>query len=265
MLYEVEERVGFRDVAMYVPKTMEKRPGIVLLHGSEGGWSGWIHVTALKLAHAGFVAMPWPYSFGGNWAHAGDIHDISLDRTEAALAWLKNSAETSGRIGLYGHSRGAEHALLLVSLMAQDNSPSLPAAVAVHSPSDVVVGAFVANEWTPERLAQSPTGDTAEHETAPVDGASRFAWTWRGISDRAKPDSAIEIEQFAGPVFISHGEDDEIWPVDRTRRIEMRLRPAGREPEVHYYPGEGHTLSAAAENIQRPRLVDFFARTLPVA
>lgn len=269
MLYEVEERSGFRDVKMYVPRSTTKRPGILLLHGSEGGWSGWIHVTALKLAHAGFVTMPWPYCFGGNWAHAGDIHDISLERTESALAWLKSSTEASGSIGLYGHSRGAEHALLVASLMAQERSAGVPDAVAVHSPSDVIVGAFIATEWTPARLARSSSSDMAEQEsgpdTTPVDDALRCAWTWRGTSEQLKPGQHIEIERFDGPLFISHGEDDDVWSVDRSRRLEARIRSAGYRPEVHYYPGEGHGLGPAAENINSLRLISFFNRTLSPA
>ena len=109
-------------------------PAILLLHGSEGKWSGWIYRTAVILAAHGFLAIPFGYSNGGNGWNAGDIIDVPLDRTAEALAALRAHELSGNKIGLYGTSRGAEHALLLASLMARDGIAGLPDAVAVHSP-----------------------------------------------------------------------------------------------------------------------------------
>src|SRR5580704_17661403 len=64
-------------------------PAILLLHGSEGKWSGWIYRTAVILAAHGFLAIPFGYSNGGNGWNAGDIIDVPLDRTAEALAALR--------------------------------------------------------------------------------------------------------------------------------------------------------------------------------
>jgi acetyl esterase/lipase len=106
-------------------------PAILLLHGSEGSRSGMIYRTAAILAAHGFLALPFGYSNGSN---AGDIINVPLDRTAEALAALRAHELSGSRIGLYGMSRGAEHALLLASLMARDSIAGLPDAIAVHTP-----------------------------------------------------------------------------------------------------------------------------------
>lgn len=226
-------------------------PAILLLHGSEGGWSGWNYRNAAILAAHGFLAIPLGYSKGGNSWNAGNIIDVPLDRTAEALATLREFDLSGPKIGLYGASRGAEHALLLTSLMARDGLADLPDAVAAHSPPDVICGAFNAKMWR----------DAGDPGWQPWDPANR-AWTWRGSSDQLLPTTLIEIERFGGPLFLSHGTRDATWSVDMTRRLWERLKHHGRTPEVHLYEGEGHGFSDDAENQQFERLVDFFTRHL---
>jgi dipeptidyl aminopeptidase/acylaminoacyl peptidase len=226
-------------------------PAILLLHGSGGRWSGWSYRTAAILAAHGFLAIPFGYSNGGNDWNAGNIIDVPLDRTVEALAALRASGLSGNRIGLYGVSRGAEHALLLTSLMARDGVAGLPDAVAVHAPPDVICGAFNAKVWR----------DSGDPGWQPWDPANR-AWTWRGSSDQLLPTTPIEIERFDGPLFLSHGTRDATWSVEMTRRLWERLKQHGRTPEVHLYEEEGHGFSSDAENQQHERLIDFFTRHL---
>jgi acetyl esterase/lipase len=235
----------------YGPPEEGQFPAVMLLHGSEGGWSGWSHRNAALLAAEGFLAFPFSYSRGGNAWNAGSIENVPLDRSAEALAALQAFPASSGKIGLYGVSRGAEHALLLTSLMARDNLDGLPNAVAAHSPPDVVCGAFDARSWR----------DIGDPGWRPWDPARR-AWSWRGSSDELLPTTPIEIECFAGPLFLSHGTADRVWSVEMTQRLDARLRRHGRQAEVHYYEGQDHILDAAAENQHNLHLVSFFARTL---
>lgn len=223
-------------------------PAILLLHGSEGSRSGMIYRTAAILAAHGFLAMPFGYSNGSN---AGDIINVPLDRTAEVLAALRAYGPSGNKIGLYGTSRGAEHALLLTSLMARDGIAELPDAIAVHTPPDVICGAFNSKMWR----------DSGDPGWQPWDPANR-AWTWRGSSDALLPTTMIEIERFEGPLFISHGTKDATWSVDMTRRLRDRLRLNGRNPEVHLYEGEGHGLNSDVENQHHELLIDFFARQL---
>ena len=247
MAFDIDIRQGPRGSRLYVPIDA-KCPGIVVLHGSEGGFAGWSDWEALILAGYGFCTIAPGYSRGGNAWHAGDIRDVDLDATESMLIWMRESGISSGRIGLFGTSRGAEHALIVTSLMAREQSVGLPDAVAVHAPSDVIVGAFMANDF-------QPGGELPPTCYEP-------AWRWRGASDTLRPDTPIEIERYDGPLFISHGELDTVWKVDRTQRLEERLHAAGRAPEVHIYKGEGHVLRPEAGCTHYLRVVDFFGRAM---
>jgi len=226
-------------------------PAILLLHGSEGKWSGWSYRNAALLAAHGFLAVPFGYSNGGNSWNAGDIIDVPLDRTAEAMAALRASSLSGDRIGVYGASRGAEHALLLASLMARDGVAGLPDAIAVHSPADVICGAFNARSWR----------DSGDPGWQPWDPAKR-AWTWRGSSDDLLPTTAIEIERYDGPLFLSHGTEDAVWSVDMTRRLWDRLKRHGRTPDVHFYEGAGHGFGSESENQHYELLIEFFARHL---
>ncbi len=221
-------------------------PAILILHGSEGGWSGWSHLTAALFAAHGYFAFPLNYTKGGNAWNAGSISDVPLERTAEALAILRRGPFRSGRVGLYGVSRGAEHALLLTALLAKHGLAE-PHAVAVHAAPDVICGGFDAREWR-------DAGDPGWQSWDP----SKRAWSWQGKSDNLLPTTAIEIEHYEGPIFLSHGTADQTWSVAMTRRLEDRLRAYGRTPVVHYYDGQDHTPSADAENAHHLNLLSFF-------
>ena len=115
---------------LYAPAGESRHPALLLLHGSEGAL-GWLaHREAAIFAAHGYLALPFAYSAGGNFWVGGDIWNVPLDATEQAMAGLRAHPRCDGRLGVYGWSRGAEHALLATGLMAQAGSPHLPDAVA---------------------------------------------------------------------------------------------------------------------------------------
>jgi len=226
-------------------------PAVMILHGSEGAGSGWSHRNAVLLAAHGFLAFPFPYSKGGNAWNAGSIANVPLDRTAEALAALRGFAPSGGKIGIYGVSRGAEHALLLASLMLRDGVAGVPDAIAVHSAPDVICGAFDARRWR-------DAGDPGWQVWDPGERAR----SWRGSSDDLLPTTPIEIERYDGPLFLSHGTADKVWSVETTRRLAERLRRHGRTPEVHYYQDEDHLPRSEAENRHHEKLIAFLDRNL---
>ena len=226
-------------------------PAVMVLHGSEGAWSGYSHLTAAILAAHGFLAFPFGYSTNGNLWNAGDIVDVPLDRTVEALGAMRTLGIATGKIGLYGVSRGAEHALLVASLMARDGLPGLPDAVAVHAASDVICGAFIGASWRDR-------GDPGWQAWDP----GQRAWSWKGSSEGLLPTMPIEVERYPGALYLSHGADDSVWSAMMTSRLEERLRRHGRTPEVHYLAGQDHTPYGEDENDHHRRLIAFLRRSL---
>ncbi len=226
-------------------------PSVMLLHGSEGGMSGWTHRTAAILAANGFLCYPHNYPKGGNAWNAGHIEDVEISRTAEALDALRSFATGNGKVAVYGVSRGAEHALLLSSLMAQHSMDGLPDAVACLAAPDVVCGAFDSRSYR-------DSGDPGWQAWDP----SRRAWTWNGSSDALLPTTPIEIEQYPGPLFLSVGLEDRTWSPDMTRRLEERRRKAHLPSEIHFYESEGHVPGSEGENRHHELLIQFLQRTL---
>jgi dipeptidyl aminopeptidase/acylaminoacyl peptidase len=226
-------------------------PAIIVLHGSEGGNSGWSHSIAVLMAAHGFLVYPHSYSRGGNAWNAGSIKDVPLEKTVEAVSALREFKYSSGNVGIYGVSRGGEHALLLASLQAAEGVEDQVEAVAAHGPADVVCGAFHAKNFR-------DSGDPGWQVWDP----SERAWTWRGESGSIKPTTQIEIDKYKGPIFLSHGVEDKVWSVEMTKRLEQRLKGRQEHFETHYYEGEGHTCRSEAENTHNENLLQFFTRFL---
>lgn len=245
---------------LYAPAGEGRHPALLLLHGSEGRL-GWLaHREAAIFAAHGYLAAPFGYCVGGNHWIGGDIWNVALDDTEVAMAALRAHPRCNGRLGVYGWSRGAEHALLATGLMAQARSPHLPDAIAAHAPPDKVEGAW-RNLFYRHREAGDPVGPPpAWGFDAARLVADAAAWTWRG--QPVVEDDPIPIEAFEGPIFLSAGEADQLWPADMAGRLAERLRAAGRDMTLVSYPGQPHMPEPAAWNRHHANLLEFFGRTL---
>ena len=226
-------------------------PTVLVLHGSEGALSGWSHRTSAILAASGFLAYPHGYSRGGNAWNAGSIEDVDLSRTVEALDSLKSFSASDGKIGLYGVSRGAEHALLVASLMAKYNLSPLPDAIACLAAPDVVCGAFDAKSY---RDSGDPGWQAWD--------AARRAWVWNGSNEDLKPTTPIEVERIDCPMFLASGLQDQTWSPDMTKRLEARRKSAGLSVETHYYEDQGHVPNSNGENKHNQLLLDFLEKHL---
>lgn len=233
---------------IYWPGEREPKGGVVCLHGSEGGHAGWNDLSCAMLAANGFAAMAYRYTQRRPEEPSPDIDNVALDGAEAALANLRSEIGPTGGVGLYGTSRGAEHALLLAQLMAEDGSSNLPDAVAAHSPPDAIWAAYIAADFKPGHAwAGDPT---------------RAAWSWRGSSERTRPGTLLRPELFPSPIFIAQGTEDKTWRAEMAHRLVSRMTEAGRAPEAHFFAGEGHVFGVDARNREWELLVRFFERHL---
>lgn len=109
-----------------------------------------------------------------------DIDDVPLEGTVAALDAMRAEMAPFGcGVGLFGISCGAEHALLVAQLLAEDGAAEMPDAVAVPSPPDVTWPAFMVADF---QTGQPWAGDRM-----------RPSWSWRGTHQRTRPGSPAAI------------------------------------------------------------------------
>jgi hypothetical protein len=210
--------------------------GVVMLHGSEGGSDGAIWEYAQALANdAGVVTLALC------WFNCptlpNKIFHIPLERVLDAGRWVKALPQVNhSKVALFGWSRGGEQSVLISSLLA---ATDLFAAVAVHAPSDTIVGAY------------DPATDNGLPETDPKTGmtVSGAAWTWQGQPLFGERDlnsygtgPRIAVEKYPGPLFLSHSINDTLWSVQRSYNIAMARMAANLPTETHYWPGEDHVL-----------------------
>jgi dipeptidyl aminopeptidase/acylaminoacyl peptidase len=252
---------GFPGSKIYRP-AQTPAPGIVMLHGSEGGSAHYIDGFAQSIVRAGFVVVT--LCWYGCPGRPDKILRAPIEPVVDVGHWLKGSPDVAGaKVGLFGWSRGAELSLLVTSLVGADPYE----AVAVHAPSDTVVAAF-----DPATSHQPPSYGVIL-ETDPQTGQMipAPAWTWRGqpLFGEPKPDFSvpgptIRVTSYLGPVYVSQGIDDQVWSVQRGRRVVAeRDAVPGLVTESHFYPGEGHVLQQPADlNAMSQETASFFHRKL---
>lgn len=254
---------------LFIPNDDKPHPAVLLLHGSEGGLASGTRLYAEALAAQGYVAFAFCYAGCASGADS-DIYRpnretiaVDLKKTADALTWLAKSKYVNGKkVALYGVSRGAEQALLLASLLAKDTRWRSPDAVAVHAPSDIIVPGF--NWYWRDSVCSSGKSWNQICGTPPPadEGHHPVAWLWSPAPSAVTPGKRIEVENIKAPIFITHGDRDEVWSVDRTHRIQKSLEAVGLHSEVHIFRGEGHILRLEAGYEADVMLLSFLKRTL---
>jgi dipeptidyl aminopeptidase/acylaminoacyl peptidase len=231
-------------------------PGIVMLHGSEGGAATYIDDFATDIAKKGFVVVTMCWF--GCTGRPAKILRVPLESVVDMGKWLATSPDVDGgKVGLFGWSRGAELSLLVSSLTNTDPFR----AVAVHAPSDTVVAAF----------DPATENDPPNYGGIDENGKPAPSWTWKGKELFGEPTDSfdtpgplIEVTKYTGAVYVSQGVDDEVWPVARGKHVVAeRNAVTGLVTESHFFPGEGHVLQKPADvTTQTNEIASFFQRKL---
>lgn len=268
----------FKGSVLYAPADGEPHPGVVVLHGSEGGSDEGYRVQAVLLAANGYAALAFCYFDCERplTEFRAPLAGVELGDTEAAIRWLRSSEYVKNRrVALYGYSRGAELAALVAS---HAEGPSKPDALVLHAATDVTTGQsnwdwFDSRCWlceggrvtcnwkTPvERRQWSPSCGQA----SPVDekfklrGAALPAWTARGAA--IPKGRAIMLERYDGAILITHGKSDQVWSYQGSVRLKDRLIAAGRKRvTLELFDNEGHSFEPANETRRWDLIVRFLA------
>ena len=212
-------------------------PGVLVLGGSDGGLPPYVAYEAALLASHGFAALALAY-FTGDRAGAEippgllpqSLAEIPLEYFGGALEWLGRREEVDPeRLGVVGHSRGGELALLLGA-----NYPSLKAVVSY-------VGSGVASpSLEGDEAAWTSGGDPVPYLRSNPNGSRP--------SEEEIRRAEIPVERTNGPVLLVAGDDDDaLWPSDLLSRVAYdRLKRHDRphEDELVVYRGAGHLIGA---------------------
>lgn len=205
---------------LYLPKdTSVRRPAVLVFGGSEGGLTR--AYDAANLAAHGYPSLALAYF--GLPGLPETLADVPLEYFTSALARLRAAPGVDPEhVLVMGYSRGGEVALLLGARF-----PDLVNGVIAGVPSAIVNGSSPAGRpaWT---LGGRPV---------PFAGPE-FLGSPAAAVDRA---AVIPVERIRGPVLLSCGDLDVVWPsCPYTAEIAARLATARRPATVLRYRDAGH-------------------------
>lgn len=261
----------FKGARLFSPNISTPKTSIVMLHGSEGGSHYAGDSQAATYAMLGYRVLRYCYFDCGRGITGPreTLRGVNAEGALAAVKWLRELPGGNGKVAVFGVSRGAEFALILG---AMNHGPGeKPDAIIAHAPSDVFAGP-VNWDWFEVACWLCRPG-TACAVDADFDWNARcgpddprlvdFEIAAFRVGGRdVRSGTRIEIEKYDGPLMITVGEKDEIWPAQQTRNIDKTLREAGRKPEIHYFPEGGHGLRGADE-VRRVNLLLNFLERIP--
>jgi acetyl esterase/lipase len=210
----------------------EPQPAVVLIHGG-GMWTGsraHMEHPAQQLVRAGYVAFSVDYRLVD--AAAGCHRwPAQLDDVQRAVRWVRAHAADYGidpmRVAAYGWSAGGQLAALLGTRDTRDATAPL-----ASYPSRVTCVVDLAGDVDLAAYTQPP----ALHEVAALLGG-----TPQEVPDRYRDASPLSwIDGRAAPFLVVHGDQDDVVPIEQSRRLVATLRAAGVEVQYVELAGAGH-------------------------
>ena len=240
------------------PDDGEKHPALILLHGSEGGSADAARELAVRFAGQGYAAFAFNY-FAWDLANLEGVPNAHVNQPVEMIGvvrdWLATRPEADvERLGLYGHSKGAEYAEV-----AAIRLPWIKA-VAACVPTDVVWQGYGIGD---ERNRSNSFG-------APPDQYSSFSWQGAPLpyvpldGDRSAyptntdfyeakraefpthaSEAAIPIDQANARFLWLGAERDEVWASGTmAAELDRRMTEAGEgaKSELHVYTAAGHAI-----------------------
>ena len=200
---------------LWLPSITGQHPAILLIGGSGGRYE---NQDAQWLSSLGFVVLN--VRFFGDKALPENLVNIPIEYFNRAVQWLDNhKAVNKGAIGLFGHSKGTEAAILTAY-----HNPLIKAVV-VRTPSSIV---WAGPGWAGFNESSWSWGDKPInfHSVGLIDGAvwlSRVLRNKKLIQTRAMFENALldqnsvkqarlPVEHISASLLLLSGVDDQQWP-----------------------------------------------------
>lgn len=220
---------------LYAPYGARKRPGVIVLGGSEGGFP---RDRAALIASHGYVTLALAY-FGVD-PLPRELERVPLETVDRAIAYLRRQPSVNPkRLAIVGVSKGAE-----LALVSAARNPAIGAVVGI-APSSAVFQSI-----TGQRSSTSSwTLAGKDIPFAPYVAGEKFVQSHRlgdlyEASLAAAPSEAeIPVEKIRGPILLLAGKDDALWPsAEMAERIAQRARRHGfRYPvKILAFENAGH-------------------------
>lgn len=230
----------------YPGKGKGKRPGVLLLGGSEGGLGRGTQAMALSLQERGFSVLALAYFRAPGLSPKLEL--VPMEMFGKALVWLKPRKDVAAnRIAVMGGSKGAEAALLIAA-----RHPGVKAVVA-GMPSSAVwpgidwdspnVGTEISS-WS-EKGAALPSLNYGDFD--PAQGmVSIYTSGLKALP--GTPQAAIPVEKIKGKILLVCGEADALWPSCPMARQMVERRASHRKaaPTLLAYADAGHMVFGPA-------------------
>lgn len=202
-------------------------PAVILIHGGALMFGGRADLDsfAQNLADAGYVAASIDYRLFDPAKESNPWPD-QLDDVQRAVRWLRANASAYGidpaRVGVLGHSSGAQLAAFLGTRDTRDNGDA--ALAGFSSRVDCVVDIA----GTMDLRTPYPGMPTDALGASPSQAA---------LADFS-PISFVDAT--TAPFLIVHGGSDPLCPIDQSRRMTAKLRDAKVEVIAGEFPGYDH-------------------------
>ena len=230
-------------------------PAVLWIHG--GGWergdkNG--NSGALLLANEGFVTASLFYRLSGDSPFPADIEDC-----KCAIRFLRANATKYGidpdRIGVAGASAGGHLAELIATADEsaglegeggwQNVSSKVQAASAYYGVSDFTVGAMQFQHHTGQVVLKLFRG-TEKDKPQLYRAASPILYVSRGDP----------------PLFLAHGEQDDLVPFDQSIRMAEAYRRLGLPVEFIAVKNAGHDFEQVGANSVSPSVEEIHHKTI---
>jgi acetyl esterase/lipase len=208
---------------IYRPQQEGLCPAVIVVHG--GGWHkrvGDMRSVCRALSKAGFLAFNITYRLAPSSSFPTPVEDV-----KEAVQWVSDNASRLSvhpeQVAAWGYSAGAN----LVLLAGLDGDLGLRALVCGGTPANLQI-------WPRSKLVRQYLGlpKTAAQISGPEESR------WLELSRQASP--LFQVSAHSPPVFLYHGQLDQIVSVEQSRRLRDEIQRQDRTVELYEVPFSGH-------------------------